>query len=259
MSEEYINLSADEYEALDGGIRALVSIVVQKLPPVQRKKYAPIERQADALRMEADLQRIGIESVALQGWLNLNAAQKTTGRSYSVVSRLLADMLRLADTHGAMLLNGALAKVVAMAQPEKATIPYLKAILNNVPYASKSLMPAPSAPTPPRPVTPPPTCDAQTTWARVLAILEADLNRASYCTWIQPLTLRALTAQACVIGAPDDTYVFWLNENYRAAFVAAFAAVTGNAPARLDFVADEAAEQPAGADGVRLHVSAVGV
>lgn len=72
-------------------------------------------------------------------------------------------------------------------------------------------------------------------WARIIAFIEARLNRPSYNTWVRPCQLGAITRTALQVLAPNSVSVYWLSEHYTGLFSAAFAAVWGTPPTTVIF------------------------
>jgi hypothetical protein len=56
-------------------------------------------------------------------------------------------------------------------------------------------------------------CRQQTLWDQVLRLLEKRLTRSSYTTWLKPLQGH-FHGQTLVLNVPNDTFVYWLREQY---------------------------------------------
>jgi len=226
MTEQEILLKRGEYQEVDEGVKALVSTVVSKLPGPQSKKFEPLLWREQMLKKQAELVQEGVHAGFLSDWLGLDARKRTERVQY----KILVEVQQLRVQHGAEAVTAALAKVCAMGEPQKATAPYLKAILRNGgAHASAS-------PAAPGPVAPAARKIGREHWDRIMQALEQRINPRSFATWLRPCTLIEISKTALTIGAPSEVHVSWLNEHYIAVLSQAFAKVIGQMPLHLQII-----------------------
>jgi len=232
MTRREIILKRGEYQDVDEGVKALVSTVIAKLPEPSRKKYQAVEWQQRAMQKEAELLQDGIDGAALSSFLNGNAAQSATGRSWSVCYKLLLGVAELARDFGHAHVNAALSRIVEMQQYQKCTLPYLQAVLKNtVPLPSASpradIRPAKS------PAAPDATASMGEKWDRMSDMLAQRVNGPSFNTWIRPVRCVELTKDSLTLRVPSDTHRDWLLDNYTDLLCWAFRQVQGRIPDHL--------------------------
>ena len=202
-----ILFTQNEYTTVDGGIQIPLETVINKLPAPERKRFAPVLLQAEAERMLAVLIASGIQEAAVNAWLSLNFQQtRNHTRSAGVFYRLVAELDALRLNYGVPALNQALGKVVVYADPQKATIAYLRAVLKNT---TPVISPLPSH-------EPAPTGEGNTgagdIWEQVKAyVRERRGEDAWYNTWLRRTRQLDCTDELLLVGIPDELYIWELN------------------------------------------------
>lgn len=228
ISEQEILLKRGEYQQVDEGVKALVSTIVSKLPGPQRKKFEPLVWREQMLKKQAELVQEGVDAGFLSEWIGLDTRKRTERVQYKV----LTEVQQLRVQYGAAAVTSALAKVCAMGEPQKATAPYLKAVLKNgggsQPAASQ---PAPAAPAAGK--------IGKEHWERILQVLEQRINPRSYATWLRPCILMEISRDTLTLGAPSDVHVSWLLEHYIPVISQAFGKVVGQMPIHVQIVVAE--------------------
>jgi hypothetical protein len=97
----------------------------------------------------------------------------------------------------------------------------------DAPYRQRPAGPAPGE-----------TPGVQEIWPRILADLHRCVNRAAFCTWLNPLEVQDATPERWTFRVPDEVFVFWLEHNYRALLRDVISRHTGTSP-ELRFVVEQ--------------------
>jgi len=230
-----ILLKRGEYEEVDQGVQALVRVVVEKLPTPQRKKYQPLVWREQVLKKQAELIQEGIHDGFLSEWMGLDARRRTDRVQY----KILVELQQLRMQHGADAINAALAKVCGMGEPQKATIPYLKAMLKNGIHGQTWPTPESARQSDSAMEAAPPTRIGREHWERIMRLLETRINPRSFATWLRPCVLIEISKDSLTLGAPSDTHVAWLQEHYVEVLCQAFEKVIGRIPIHLQIIVAE--------------------
>lgn len=235
---EEILLKRGEYAEVDEGVKALVRTVVEKLPNPTRKKYQPLIWREQALKKQAELIQDGVHDGFLSEWMGLDARRRTDRVQY----KILTELQQLRVQYGPEAINAGLAKVCGMGDAQKATVPYLKAILKNGkswPTPESSARQSDAVIQAARP-----TRIGREHWERIMSLLASKINSRSYATWLHPCVLIEISSTSLTIGAPSEVHVNWLKEHYVSVISQAFAKIVGHIPIHLQIIVAERGEEP---------------
>lgn len=229
-----------EYRITDEGVAVLLKAILDKMPAPTRKRFAPLDWQKQYHEKLAEMTQAGIDIRTLGQFLDLNAGQTSTGRAWNVMYKVLTglDLLRL--KYSAAAVNAAMNKVIAMGEPKKCTAPYLAAILRNTGEA----LPAVSTPLNDRDVYPQAALpiDEEEAWQRIMRLLEARINSASWRTWLAPCQMIACSPEKLHISVPSSVHVDWLTDIFTGVFLQAGIDVFGERVKVIQFTSREEME-----------------